>query len=90
VSKDFTITDIDISLVTLIVVVAVGMMVLLALFRRPKVDDSGHRSEIQSLTSKVELKDKDLREASSKVDRSEALAGERKAELERLNSDLSK
>ena len=82
--------DFDTASATLIVVVVIGFLGLVALFRRPKTYDSSLQSELESLTSKNEQKDKDLREAYSRADRFEALAEERSMENTRQNGDLSK
>jgi DNA recombination protein RmuC len=82
--------DFDTASATLIVVVVIGFLGLVALFRHPKTYDSSLQSELESLTSKNEQKDKDLREAYSRADRFEALAEERSMENTRQNGDLSK
>ncbi len=81
----------DPSLITLVVLVTVSIVGLVAIFRRPKTDGSeSFRSEIKTLNETIIKKDQELRETHSKADRSEALAGERSTEIERLNGDLSK
>ena len=64
-------------------ILVIGIMLLILIFRRPKVADSGTRESLLA-------KEAELREAQKEGDRSQALAEERKAEIERLNGDLSK
>ncbi len=78
----------DNSQITLFVVIIVGLVVLLSRFRKP--DTSRLTTEIDGLTATLAGKDAELREALTRADRSESLAVERKAEIDRLNGDLSK
>lgn len=80
----------DTSTLTLAGVVALGLLVAIALFRRPGGDAAALQSENSSLKRDAKEKDEKLVEARSNADRHEALAIERKEEIERLNGDLSK
>lgn len=82
--------EVEMAQLTLVAVAAVGLLVLVALFRRPKQDDAALRNELGSLKDTLTGKENELREARKKADRSEAQAEERKAEIDRLNDDLSK
>jgi DNA recombination protein RmuC len=82
--------NMDTSIVTLGLLAIVGLLVLWSLLRRPKSDQDYQRTEISELKQTISDKDHDLREAWKNADRFEALAGERKQEIERLNGDLSK
>lgn len=73
---------------TLVAIGLLALIVLIALFRRPRGDDGAtERAELQR---KLTEKDNELREAWGNASRFEALAGERRAEIDRLNGDLSK
>lgn len=61
----------------------IGLLLLVLLFRRPK-DQAG------PLRDALTAKDLELRDAQTGAGRAEALAEERKAEIDRLNGDLSK
>lgn len=74
--------------VTLVAVAVVGIFVLLLLFRKP--DTSGLTEEIGQLNVAAQARELELRDATSRADRAESLAGERKGEIDRLNGDLSK
>jgi len=68
------------------VLIGIGLLALLLLillFRRPKDQTSPLRDEIAA-------KELELREAQNGASRSEALAEERRTEIDRLNGDLSK
>lgn len=82
--------NIETSMLTLVVVTIVGLLVVVLLFRKPKSDDATLKSEISDLKKTIESKDGELRGAWKSADRFEALAGERKDEIDRLNGDLSK
>lgn len=83
-------TTLDTPLFTLIAVVVVALLVLALLFRKPKNDDGSLKSEIEDQKKNIEKKDAELRDAWKNADKFEALAGERKEEVDRLNGDLSK
>jgi DNA recombination protein RmuC len=68
----------------------VGLLVLILLARKPKGNDLALKAEISDLKQAIEKKDVDLRNAWKNADKFEALAGERKNEIDRLNGDLSK
>lgn len=68
---------------TLIAIVIVGFLVLFSLFFRPKGDATALREALSA-------KEFELRTALSGATRFEAIAEERKTEIERLNGDLSK
>ena len=74
--------------ITLIATVVVGLLVLLSLFRKPNT--SRFAAEIDALRQTVSARDTALSDALSRADRAEALAVERKIEIDRLNGDLSK
>ncbi len=76
------------SQLTLIAIVIVGLIVLVLLFRKP--DTSRMTQEIDNLTATLAVRDAALRDALTRADRSESLTLERKAEIDRLNGDLSK
>ena len=80
----------DIPFITLIAVAIVGFIALIALFRRPTSNEAGLKGEIEKLTKRIVELEGDLRSALSRADRSEGLAEERRAEIDRLNGDLSK
>jgi DNA recombination protein RmuC len=61
----------------------IGLLLLVLLFRRPR-DQAG------PLRDALAAKDLELRDAQTAAGRSEALAEERKTEIDRLNGDLSK
>ena len=61
----------------------IGLLLLILLFRRPK-DRTG------PLQDALAAKELELRDAQSSASRAEALADERKTEIDRLNGDLSK
>ena len=82
--------QIDTNTLTLIAVAVVGILVLILLFRRPTRDDGALLSEVGSLKEAIEKKDGELRGALKRADGGEALAEERKNEVDRLNGDLSK
>lgn len=81
---------IDTSMLTLVAVAVVGLLVLVSLFRKPKTNDAALQSEISDLKKASDRKDGELRDAWKNADKFEALAGERKEEIDRLNGDLSK
>jgi len=66
--------------VSLLATAILGLLVVIALFRKPKDDGS----------TRVAKSDDALREARENAAKFEALAGERKQEMDRLNGDLSK
>jgi len=66
--------------VSLLATAILGLLVVIALFRKPKDDGS----------TRVAKSDDALREAREDAAKFEALAGERKQEMDRLNGDLSK
>lgn len=68
---------------TSVLIVVVGLMVAFLLFRRP----AGDAAEIKRTLSQKEA---ELRDALKGANRYEALAEERKTEIDRLNGDLSK
>ena len=80
----------DTSLLTLMAIAFVGLLVLILLARKPKGNDIALKAEISDLKQAIEKKDGDLRNAWKNADKFEALAGERKNEIDRLNDDLSK
>ena len=82
--------NIDTSMLTLVAVAVVGLLVIVSLFRKPKTNDAALESEISGLKQAIDRKDGELREAWKNADKFEALAGERKEEIDRLNGDLSK
>ncbi len=82
--------NIDTSMVTLVAVAVVGLLVLASLFRKPETNDAALQSEISESKKAIEQKDGELRDARKNADKFEALAGERKEEIDRLNGDLSK
>ncbi len=82
--------ELDTSTLTLAGVVVLGLLVALALFRRPGGEAAALQSEMSSLKRDAREKGERLVEARSNADRFEALAIERKEETERLNGDLSK
>lgn len=61
----------------------VGLLVLILLFKLPKSDAPALRQELAK-------KEQELRQALNGLSRTDALASERKTEIERLNGDLSK
>lgn len=61
----------------------IGLLLLILLFRRPK-DRTG------PLQDALAAKEQELRDAQTGASRAEALAEERKTEIDRLNGDLSK
>ena len=61
----------------------IGLLLLVLLFRRPR-DQAG------PLRDALAAKDLELRDAQTAAGRAEALAEERKTEIDRLNGDLSK
>ena len=80
----------DISMFTLITVGLTGLLVVVLLLRKPSANNTELKSEISELKELRDRKDVDLREAWKNADKFEALAGERKEEIDRLNGDLSK
>ena len=80
----------DVSTFTLILVGFVGMLVTIQLLRKPINNNSALDSEISELKQLRDRKENELREAWKNGDKFEALAGERKDEIDRLNGDLSK
>lgn len=68
----------------------VGLLVLILLMRKPSQSDAATQAEITELRKTLSAKDGELREAWKNADKYEALAGERKGEIDRLNGDLSK
>ncbi len=82
--------EIDMSTLTLAGVVILGLLVAVALFRRPVGDAATLQSEMSALKRDAKEKDEQLVEARSSADKHEALAIERRQEAERLNGDLSK
>lgn len=80
----------DTSLLTLAATAFVGLLVLIVLVRKPKGNDVALQAEISDLKQTIEKRDGDLRSAWQNADKFEALAGERKDEIDRLNGDLSK
>src|SRR6056297_783905 len=82
--------NIDTSMLTLVAVAVVGLLVIVSLFRKPKTNDAALESEISGLKQAIDRKDGELREAWKNADKFEALAGERKEEIDRLNGNLSK
>jgi DNA recombination protein RmuC len=85
-----TLENFDAELVNLFGLALVALLVLIVLLRKPKHDDSALKAEIAELRQSVIVKDSELRDARKNADKFEALAGERKEEIERLNGDLSK
>ncbi|MCC5992817.1 MAG: DNA recombination protein RmuC [Rhodobacteraceae bacterium] len=85
-----TFDNIDTGLLNLLGLLLVGLVVLILLIRKPNHGDPELKSEIAELRQTVLSKDSELREAWKNADKFEALAGERKEEIERLNGDLSK
>ena len=85
-----TLENIDTGLINLFGLAFVGMLVLIVLLRKPKHDDSALRAEIAEQRQSLIAKDSALRDAWKNADKFEALSGERKEEIERLNGDLSK
>ncbi|MCC5988031.1 MAG: DNA recombination protein RmuC [Pararhodobacter sp.] len=73
---------------TLIAIGLLAVLVVVALFRRPRGNASG--ADIAAMQKALADKDAELREAWRNANRFEALAGERKEEIDRLNGDLSK
>lgn len=82
--------NVDTSILTLVGVAIVGFLVVVLLFRKPKNIEAALQPEISELKQTIERKEGDLRDAWKNADRFEALAGERKEEIDRLNGDLSK
>lgn len=78
----------DTSQITLFAIFAVGLILLVSLFRKP--DTSRMTNEIDALAASLSGKEAQLREALTRADRSESLTAERKGEIDRLNGDLSK
>lgn len=85
-----TFDNIDTGLLNLLGLLFVVVLVLALFLRKPNNDDSALKSEISDLRQTVSTKDIELREAWKNADKYEALAGERKGEIDRLNGDLSK
>lgn len=77
-------------MLTLLAVVILGALVVFMLFRKPKGEGHVQQTEHATLRTAFEKQEGELREARTRADRYDALAGERKAEIDRLNSDLSK
>jgi len=73
-----------------VVVALVGGWLLHALLRRSGGDDGLLRSELDTLKGEAKQRDEDLREARGNASRFEALATERRTEIDRLNGELSK
>jgi DNA recombination protein RmuC len=82
--------QLDVSTFTLILVSLVGLLVTFQLLRKPNNTNAALDSEISELKKLRDRKDIELREAWKNADKFEALAGERKEEIDRLNGDLSK
>ena len=82
--------NLNLNLVTLIVVLLVGATVLFAVRRRAPSDSEALKTEITRQNREIEDNKTELRTALSRADRAEGLAEERKAEIDRLNGDLSK
>lgn len=61
----------------------IGLLLLILLFRRPK-------DQVGPLRDALAARDVELREAQNSASRAEALAEERRTEIDRLNGDLSK
>ena len=80
----------DISIFTLIAVGLTALLVVVLLLRKPSNNDTALNSEISELKEIRDRKDSELRDAWKNADKFEALAGERKEEIDRLNGDLSK
>ena len=62
---------------------AIGFLILILIFRRP-------RDRSEPLQRALEVRETELRDAQRSSSRAEALAEERKTEIDRLNGDLSK
>jgi len=76
---------------TYMLIAALAVAVLLwALFRRSGGDDGLLRSEVGSLKDELRKRDEELREARENSSRFDALATERRTEIDKLNGDLSK
>lgn len=67
----------------LIAIGAIGFLILILIFRRP-------RDRSEPLQRALEVRETELRDAQRSSSRAEALAEERKTEIDRLNGDLSK
>lgn len=80
----------DISIFTLIAVGLTALLVVVLLLRKPSNNDTALNVEISELKEIRDRKDSELRDAWKNADKFEALAVERKEEIDRLNGDLSK
>lgn len=80
----------NVPIMTFVAVIVVGIIALIALFRRPASDEMAMKKEIEKRTNELVTIEGYLRSALSRADRSEGLAEERKSEIDRLNGDLSK
>ena len=82
--------EMNMQTLTLLGIVFVGVLVIIALIRRPKQGGGTGTDEVNSLKVELESRTTELRDERSRADRFEALEGERRSEIERLNGDLSK
>lgn len=80
----------DINSIILIALLVISTFVLVLLIRKPKESEVQLRGQLSEIVDKLEAKEHELREAWKNADRAEALVEERKTEIDRLNSDLSK
>lgn len=85
-----TFDNIDTGLLNLFGLLLMGLLVLIFFRRKSHNDNSVLQSEVAVLRRTIASKDSELREAWKNADKYEALAGERKGEIDRLNGDLSK
>lgn len=82
--------NIDVPTITFALLMTIGLLLLWSLIRKQKVNHVKSSSEVSELKKINSEKDMELREAWKNADRFEALADERKQEIDRLNGDLSK
>ena len=78
----------SVQVITLVLVAIVSILVVSALFRRPSSNLGLQSSDVKELKRSLEQKENNLREAWKNADKFEALAGERKEEIERQKADL--
>ena len=82
--------ELNMQTLTLIGIVCVGVLVIVALIRRPKRGGEAGTDEMDALKAELESRTTELRDERSRADRFEAFAEERGTEIVRLNGDLSK
>jgi len=82
--------NLNLPVLTFFAVVIVGIIVLIAVIRRTPPDQTAVNRELERLTAGIATREEDLRTELSRAAKSEGLAEERKAEIDRLNGDLSK